>query len=85
MPEAHLKDLVQSCRKELKEDELLTSFDKDTILAQLDQFIVTRTIGELLYWLDRTKVIKDNEITRGGGWYEIIPIGDSGTGETETR
>ena len=48
LPEAQLKDLVQLCRKELREDELLTRFDKDTLLAQLDQFISTRNMGELL-------------------------------------
>ena len=48
LPETYLKDLVQACRMELKEDELLTRFDKDTLLAQLDQFIVTRNMGELL-------------------------------------
>ena len=43
-----LKDRVQVCRKELREDELLTKFDKDTLMAQLDQFISTRNMGELL-------------------------------------
>jgi len=43
-----LKERVQVCRKELREDELLTKFDKDTLMAQLDQFISTRNMGELL-------------------------------------
>ena len=36
LPEKQLRDLFQQRRKELREDVLLTQFDKDTILAQLE-------------------------------------------------
>jgi hypothetical protein len=48
LPEAQLKDLVQLCCKELREDELLTWFDKGTLMDQLNQFITTQNMGELL-------------------------------------
>ena len=48
LPEEQLRDLFQQRRKELREDVLLTQFDKDTILAQLEQLILNRNMGDLL-------------------------------------
>ena len=48
LPEEQLRDQFQQRRKELREDVLLTKFDKDTMLAQLDQLILNRNMGDLL-------------------------------------
>jgi hypothetical protein len=87
LPEELLKELLQLRRKKLREDALLTQFDKDTILAQLEQIFITRNMGKLLETKGKCSTGQANvsKVIDQAGAEEVMQTKQSETEEMEKR